>query len=118
MLIMASLMCFTSCSKDDDNDGGGSNPMVGTKWTANSWSGDNVYVIDFYSNTEFKDYMTDKYGNIINTGVDYGTYIYNDGIVTFKTHSSTSPYKNAKVKGDIMTLTYLISGTTRDYMKK
>lgn len=112
MLIMASFVCFTACSEDDEGDIG--NPMVGTKWTAGS-SSYQVYVIDFPTSSECRDYWTDKSGNTIGE-VDYGTYTYNNGNISFYYPNYSNQY-NAKVQGDMLIVT-LPSGWTRTYIKK
>lgn len=113
ILVLVSIACFSSCSGNDED----LNPMVETKWGANSAGGDYVYVIEFISDNEFMTYMTDKQGNIVNTGVNSGTYTYNNDFVTFVTHESTSPMKNATVKVNILHVTYQ-SGYTRDFIRK
>lgn len=111
MLMMASCVCFTACSDDEDDT---SNPMVGTKWTAGS-SSYQVYVIDFPTSSEFRDYWTDKSGNTIGD-VDYGTYTYNNGNITFyNPNSSINSYKG-KVQGDMLIVTY--PNKNRTYTKK
>lgn len=113
ILVLVSIACFSSCSGNDENQ----NPMVETKWGADSFGGSHVYVIEFISDNEFMTYMTDKQGNITNTGVDFGTYTYNNNFVKFVTDNSTSPMKNASVKVNILHVTYQ-NGYTRDFIRK
>lgn len=117
MFIITSIVCFCSCS-NNDKEPTKSNPMVGTLWAANSYTGEHVYVYEFYSTTEFQYYMTDKYGNITNTGVSYGSYTYKNGNITFVNYDSSDSPKSAIVRSNIMTITFLNNGFTRDYIKK
>lgn len=115
MLVVASIASFTSCSNDEED----ANPMIGTKWTAVAYS-NKVYVIEFYSNYEFRNYTTDQNGNIESNNssdIDRGTYYYENGIISFTSHSTSAAFKSAIVDGRFMTLTYK-SGYIRDFIKK
>ena len=82
MLILASCVCFSSCSDDDDDNSMG-NSLVGTLWYVD----DEVMVFDkneFTRYIEFVDKTTVQIWDTDGHGPYYGTYTVNGNKVYFK----------------------------------
>ena len=107
MFVIASIVCFSSCSEDD----GEMNPYAGTKWsrTTTGWvSGDKyVYVIEF-TDTDFCYYEADAYGNY-KSGMTQGKYTYSGNKITInsikdKTSMLDDYITGATISGNSLTL--------------